>query len=461
MSLNLTQRPTGYCFLNKVTELVMTASGSVTMTLVDPNAGPDVIFTGRYHPDFGGQIRIDLTDLVRDLVKSTVPTGSSDYEQTGFMRELQYKIEEDDGGTATGTFTVINAACNTGDTVELWAERHFLTNQNTQKRTNQEAPEWLTWLDLDGDYELVARFYPKAGGNRDVTVKTDTATGCFTANVGYSRLIRMVAMVASQLKGYYDLILTDGNQAELCRQRYLFEERSGREHYYCMVNALGGVDTVIADGENVLRPDMTFNYGRFGRNYVAVDDTDNVRQWSQTLQTEWRERNWLWELLARKGEAALYDAKAKAYERIVVVGSDIAMGDSGQLAQASFDYLLCEAAAIIAATEERSREMTQSAADSAEELNDLTTTVVVAFTEGTTEPVSIPAETLFVLFDDADASVKNTPIYYFVNGAQSGSFTPGVDASPYVIRLKVGVSVHFETEGGMASLELKYYPENI
>ena len=97
MSLNLTQYPTGYCFLNKVTELVMTASDSVTMTLADPNAGPDVIFTGRYHPDFGGEIRIDLTDLVRDLVKSTVPTGSSDYEQTGFIRELQYRIEEDDG----------------------------------------------------------------------------------------------------------------------------------------------------------------------------------------------------------------------------------------------------------------------------------------------------------------------------------------------------------------------------
>ena len=460
MSLNLTQYPTGLCFLNKVTEFVMTADYSVTMSLIlDPNGSPEEIFTSRYHPNLNGVIFTDLTDIVKDYVKSTVPMDGNDFVQADFVKEFKFKIEEDHGGQETGNFTVVNIAVNTTETVGSWCASNFLTHQAAQKRTNYESPEWLTWLDLDGDYSLKVRFYKKSGGNLETTVTTDNAEGCYTVNVGYSRLIRLANMLPSQFKGYYDLVLCNGHDEVVAYQRYLYHERSGQEHYYLIVNPMGGVDTIIADGANVLNPDMTLNYGKYGFKFVPIDDAENIRMWNQALSIEWRERYWLHGLMSKRGEAAVYFAESKAYEKIVIVGASFSMSDKGQLSQTSFDYIMSEASEIVLASEERSRGLTQSAADATEELHDETTKVLVTFSHGATDPVVIPSDVLYVLFD-WDESQKVETVYYFIDGDKTGEFVPGEDESPVQINIKEGVSVHFETEGPLEYLELRYYPIN-
>lgn len=461
MSLNLTQYPSGYCFLNKVTEFVMTSTYSVTMTLtINPNGASEEIFSCRYHPNLNGVIFVDLTDIVKDYVKSIVPSNDNDFIQTDFVKEFQYKIDEDNGGQSTGTFKVANIAVNTSDTLVTWCASNFLTHQAIQKSTNYESPEWLTYLDLDGDYTLKVRFYKKSGGNVEADVTTDSAVGCYTVNVNYSHLIHLVNMLPSQLKGYYDLILCDHHDEEIAYQRYLYHERSGKEHYYLFVNPMGGVDTLITDGDNVLNPEMTLNYGKFGFQFVPIDDTENIRMWNQALSVEWRERYWVHGLMAKRGEAGVYFAASNAYEKIVVVGASFSMSDNGQLTPASFDYILSEATEVVLASEERSRGLTQSAADAAEELHDETTKVYVAFSHGATDPVTIPSELLYVLFDVGD-SEKTEPVYYFMDGTKEGEFTPGEDESPFLINIKEGSSVHFETEGALEALELRYYPTNI
>lgn len=460
MSLNLTQYPNGLCFLNKVTEFVMTATYSVTMSLIiDPNGSPEEVFTCRYHPNLNGVIFTDLTDIVMDYIKSTVPMDGNDFVQADFIKEFLFKIEEDYGGQQTGYFSVVNIAVNTTETVESWCASNFLTHQAAQKRTNYESPEWLTWLDLDGDYSLKVRFYKKSGGNAEATVRTDNAEGCYTVNVGYSRLIRLVNLLPSQLNGYYDLILCDGNDTALAYQRYLYHERNGQEHYYLIVNPMGGVDTLISDGANVLNPDMTLNYGKFGFQFLPIDDAENIRMWNQAISIEWRERYWVYGLMSKRGEAAVYFASSKAYEKIVIVGAKFSMSDKGQLSQTSFDYIMSEASEIVLASEERSRGLTQSAADATEELHDETTQVFVAFSHGATDPVIIPSDVLYVLFD-WDESQKMETVYYFINGDKEGEFVPGQDESPVQINIKEGVSVHFETEGPLQYLELRYYPIN-
>ena len=464
MSLNLTQYPTGLRFLNEVTELVMTAGDCVTMTLIDPNGGPDIIFTGRYHPDFNGQVKIDVTDIVKDYVKSTVPTDGNDFVQADFVKEFQFKIEEDNGGQRTGHFTVANIAVNTTETVESWCASNFLTHQAAQKRTNYESPEWLTWLDLDGDYSLKVRFYKKQGGNEEATVTTDSAEGCYTVNVGYSRLIRLANMPPSQFKGYYDLILCDGHDKEIAYQRYLYHERSGQEHYYLFVNPQGGIDTIIADGANELNPDMTLNYGKFGLQFVPIDDAENIRMWNQALSVEWRERYWLHGLMSKRGEAAAYFAESEAYEKIVIVGASFSMSDKGQLAQTSFDYILAEATEIELASEERSRGLTQSAADAVEELHDETARIVLAFADDgqggfETEEVTIAATKLYVEFVTPGAQGT---IDYAIAGILAGSFDPTVDDSPIVITKAAGASIKFTSQDGpLKELTVSYYPVTI
>ncbi|MBQ8957627.1 MAG: hypothetical protein IJ057_03875 [Bacteroidales bacterium] len=467
MSLNLTQYPSGNCFRNKVTEFVMTSTYSVTMSItINPNGQTEEIFTGRYRPDFSGQINVDVTDIVKDYVKSTVPTNANDYAQADFVKEFGYKIEEDNGGSAQGTFKVFNVACNTTESVVNWCAAHFLTHQAAQKYTNYESPEWLTWYDFNGDYELVARFYPKLGGNREITVKSDSEEGCYTVNVCYSRLIRMASILPSHLKGYYDLILFDGDSKELARQRYLYKERSGMERYYVFANALGGVDTIIADGENLLQPELTYNYGRFGNLYAAIDDTENIRSWNQSLTLAWRERNWLWEILSTKGEAAIYDTNAKTYERIIISDAPIKISDKGQLASASFSYLMSEAMAmpVILESEEQSREFNQSAADAAEELHDETTAVVLSFDkEGNggfeTEEVTLLATKLYVEFEPT--TVQAT-VHYSIDGKLAGDFDPSEDTSPVIITKAAGASVMFTSQDAVLDeVVVSYYPITI
>lgn len=470
MSLNLTQYPTGLCFLNKVTRFVMTADNVVTLWLaLDPIGQNEEIFAGRYHPGLDGRIEVDVTGIVKDYVKTTVPTGENDYVQTGFAKTFGYKIEEDEGGSEDGTFAVANLAVDTEETVEQWCASHFLTHQAAERRTNYESPEWLTYYDHEGDWIVAGRFYPRTGGMVDMIVKADEKPGCQTVNVNYARLIPHVARLPHQLKGYYDIILYDGNLNELCRQRYLYHERSGQEHYYLFVNPLGGVDTVIADGGNVLEPETTLNYGRFGDRFVPIDDTENIRKWKQSLLMEWRDRNWWHELMATRGEAAIYSATRKVYEKIVVTGADISMTDKGQIAMTTFDYLLAEASEILPASEETSRGLTQSAADMAEELTDLSSAVAVAMEPDgqggfETEELEIPATMVFVTDPRTVVAASEEPVYYYIGGSLTAedSFTPGVTPMPVVIEKGVSDTIRFATQNDkIGSLDINYYPETI
>lgn len=451
----------------------MTADNSVTLSLtLDPNGLVEEIFVGRYHPDFNGQINVDVTDIVKDYVKSTVPTNVDEYVQSDFSKEFLYKIEEDNGGSNTGNFKVYNIACNTTKTFAEWCGSNFLTNQPLEKTTNYESPEWLTYLDLskDGDWVLKARFYPKNGGNTDVTVKQDDNQGCYSVDVSFNRVVRLSNMPPAALLGYYDLILFDGNDDEICRQRYIYEERNGREKYFLFVNALGGIDTLICNGENVLQPETTYNIGRFGKQFIPLDDTDDVRQWNQGIgMVPWRQRNWIHELLTAKQGALKFDPELGIYQAIVVTSSEISMSDNGQLANGTFGYMLDEAVNIIAENERADRSLHQSVADQSEALHDDTQQVILAFADDgnggyETEDKEISATKLYVEFDESIVAARTIPVYYYLGGSSTaaGSFTPGTDASPVVITKTASQSIRFASQSNaLGSLAVSYYPVTI
>ena len=223
------------------------------------------------------------------------------------------------------------------------------------------------------------------------------------------------------------------------------------------MNALGGIDTLICDGENVLQPETMHNIGRFANRYRALDDTDDHRKWTQgTGPMPNKHCNWAHELLTAKQGAQKYDPAAMDYYEIVVDMSEIAMGDFGQLAEASFGYIMSETGNVTPDTERAiDRNLHQSVADEAQEMDDLTQNAVVEFSNGTTTPVKIPANSVFVLFADSDPA----EVRYYIDDILAGSFHPGTDTSPVVLKTKVGVALHFATEGGLKAMELKYYPE--
>ena len=453
--LNLISYPTGKCFLNKVPEIVTTAEGGIEFSLWLAQSPMTEVFAGRYQPDFDGKISIDISDIVKNHLKTTMPADESDLYQSGFEAHFIFKMNEYEDGSAGSDFAsdffVVNASPDTSESLENWCSSHFLTNQPVEKPTNYESPEWLTYYDYVGDWLVVGRFYPKEGGLVDMIVKWDEKPGCYSVNANYARLIPHVARLPHQLKGFYDIIMYDGNLNEYCRQRYLYEERTAKEQYFLFSNSLGGVDTMICQGENVLQPELEHNIGRFGKLHKALDDSEDMRQWMQnTGMMPYRWRNLMFDLLANKQGAAKYDPNTETYHNIVVTSSAIDMSNKGQLANSTFSYIMEYTGNVIA---EDSRVLTQSAADTAATLDDLTTEAVAAFEEGVSESVTVTSEKVYVSFE----SEGNFTVKYYIDGTESGSFNPSEETSPVIIDLPFGSSINFATEGDIKALTLNWY----
>lgn len=429
----------------------------------------DIVFSGSYAPDFLGQIWLDYGDLYGAYLNTVMPGSATTIVQSANIGYFHLFVADSAGNVIQDSalkWYVFNGMLNASLPFETWSQQNFLTNQPLEKPTTYDSREWLTYLDLDSDWNIIGRFYPKEGGMVDCIVRSDKAIGCFSVDVSYARLIPMVARLPHQLKGYYDIIMMDGNLTEICRQRYIYRERSGKEHYFLFVNALGGIDTMICDGENVLQPETTYNIGRFGKQFIPIDDTDDNRQWTQeTGMVPYRWRNWMHELLTAKRDAAFYNQQDQTMNPIVITESSIAMGDNGQLASASFAYKMTDVDNVMADTERAlDRSLHQSVADEAEELADLSEGQVAEFApvqggEGyATEEITISATKIYVVYPK---TAQTHLIEYAVGGKRGYTFDTA-DDGPFVISKSAAYSLQFFCDDNLVpTLELRYYPTSI
>lgn len=454
MSYNKSQTPVNNATYpkNGVPEIILNqVTDEVTITLLQ---GDNLVFSGSYSPDVIGFVRVDLCDLFDDWLKTTLP-GTNRFLQSEWKKQFTLKIEDADAQD-TINFNVCNAEIKSETAWMTWIEENFLTNQPMEQHACKDAPLFLSFFDPLGGLSLVARFYPFAGGETDVNICTTNGAGCYTCNVSYDRLIRQVPALPSSLHGYYDILLMDGDDIK-AKQRYIYKERTGNEQYYCFVNALGGIDTLICQGEIVLNPDITYNIGRFGKEFRQLDDTETIRAWSQNtgqLPVDWR--NWFYEIMAVKAGAWRYEDKT--YTEIVLRESSIAASNRGQLQGYTFGYILTESTSVIGSDERAAYAFRQSAADAAEEYESDIKTIELAFEDGATETIPVPAKVILVLAT-ADAVVEATPISYLVDGTVVDDFTPST-TEPVQIALPAGDELSFETENvSVNSLILNYYPQ--
>lgn len=454
MSYTATQTPSNGAIYpkNLVPEVILSqVTDEVTIHLLQSDS---VIFEGSYTPDVLGHVSVDLCELFTEWLNTSLPNTNT-FLQTEWKKQFTLKIEDEDAQN-TINFYVCNADFKSRTAWTTWLASNFLTNQPMEQMSCKDAPHWLSFYDANGGLSLVGRFYKKSGGNVDVNICTTNGAGCYTCNVSYDKLIRRIVALPSSLHGYYDVLLMDGDDIK-AKQRYIYSERTGREQYYCFVNALGGIDTLICQGENVLNPDITYNIGRFGKSFRQLDDTDTIRAWSQNtglLPVDWR--NWFYEIMAVKAGAWRYDGKS--YTDIVLKESSIAASNHGQLNSYTFGYILTENTSVIGSDERAAYAFRQSAADSAEEYESDIKTMELAFTDGVTETIPIPAKVILVLAT-ADAVVEATPISYLVDGTVVDDFTPST-TEPVQIALPAGDELSFETENvSVNGLILNYYPQ--
>ena len=469
---DFTQAPTeGAVYAkNEVPPFVISTGNSLLAVL---SIGEEVIFRGSYSPNFEGKITIDFKGLYDDYLETIMP----DSENTGILhsaycREFTATFsviagEDTPSDNNSVSWNVANAVIDPKVSFADFSQQNFLTNQPIEKPTNYETPEWLTWLDLDGNTSLYAKFWPKSSDRPiEQLLFTTPAPGCYSINVSFGIIIQTINSLPSRLQGFYDIELRQQSGFVRGSQRYIYNERTGKEKYFCFVNALGGIDTLTCSGENVLQPETTHNVGRFNGRYTALDDTDDTRHWTQnTGMMPMRQRNWVYELLTAKQGAEKFDPQANDYYPIVVDSSEIDMSDNGQLVSANFGYILEEPDNAIPVTERNTdRYMHQSVADQAEALHDLTTAAELKFEPSArgdgfeTEAVELRASKIYVEFIKTE---RQTVVEYLINGTTAGSFDMAEDDSPVVIAISgnATTTVQFTSEDDvLQTLELHYYP---
>lgn len=470
MSLIPTQAPTADATYakNTVPVTILTTQATIMASLWISGDNTPLISVS-YVPDFSGRVYVDFSDIYNDVLKTELPDGTANVVQQYYSKiKFVIKLSDSNSNDAEISFWVCNAMLKSSTAFEEWSLQNFLTNQPIEKYTNYEAPEWLTYIDrTDRGYNVLkVRFYKKIGGHIDNVVRIGDADGIFSVNVSYKRLIQMANVLPNSLLGYYDVILFTTGSTEVCRQRYIFEERTGCEKYFLFINQLGGIDTLLCQGENVLQPEVTHNIGRFGNLYTALDDTDDHRVWEQnTGSLPNKYRNWLHELFTTKQGAAIYDADGETYTEIVLTASDLSVGDFGQLASASFSYMLNETVNVISDTERAvDRSLRQSVADEAEELEDLTRSAVLPFADNgqggyETEDLEIETNKVFVSFIRPSEA---TNIDYYIDGKKIGTFGAHSVDIPFLINHGVKSSIQFTTaSNNVESLVVTYYPINL
>lgn len=455
---------------NEVPPFVVSMQGSV---LAELYVGGTKVFSGSYTSDFDGMVTVDFSDIYGNYLETRMPAvGDVEINQTGYRRLFTaiFRVligEETSEEPPVFAWYVANADLRPEGGFDTWCRTAFLTGQPAEKPIYHDTPEWLSWLDLDGGSCLKVRFYRKKNGQpfNDVVVSPSfSAPTCRSVSVGYKRLSRLAIMAnPSNLMPYYDLVLFDAKGNELTRQRYLYVNKTGLEKYYCFVNGLGGIDTLVCRGENTLQPKVSHNIGRFNRTgnsggtFVAMDDTDDQLKWSQetgAVPCLWRD--WISDLFAAKRGAAVYDATTTAYHEIVVASSEVEMGDKGQVASASFSYIMSEAGSVITSAGQKSPDdMRQSAVDIADDLIDETIEMDIPLDEGVSEAVTIPSERLMVLFEGL---VNGTVVTCFIDGVAAGTLTVGANADPFILTIPYGSNVSFGVDGSAdAMVKLNYY----
>ncbi|MDO5341330.1 MAG: hypothetical protein Q4F69_02600 [Bacteroidia bacterium] len=460
------QKPTGnetYA-LNKVPAFIVSTNVPVRASVrVDGQSNPFYVAT--YSPDFSGRVTVDFGDLYGDCIGTVLPQ-SDDYTQQGYRKLFHVNIIETSGEFAQGytgvsfQYYVAATRLKSPTAFSTWCLNHFLTNQPIEKVTTHEAVEWLTFFSPGEKRTLKVRFYSKSGTSYDYVVKSTNTAGCHTENVSYSRVIKNNLFIPGTMLGYYDLILMDDDMHELAVQRYIYSEYSGLEKYFCFVNQLGGIDTLICRGANTLQPEMTHSVGRFGGRYLPVDDTEDVREWGQNSgMMPYRQRDWIWELLSAKKDACKYEPSDKSFNDIVVKSSEISMSDDDQLASCSFTYIYRDESGGVN-TQGGHGYLHNSSVIKHEEMKDLTENVELGVEDDVTQSVTVNATKVFVEYTTRGASLSRyDPVYYYIGDATepSGSFTPGEQDS-MVIEIEEGQSIRFSTENSdIAKITVKYY----
>lgn len=339
MSFVLHHQPATYSFKNTLNDFGLEqANEEIQMILyfgdhegtIDPS---NIAFVGNYTPDAYGDITINVRDIVSSYLSTKLPSGSYTL-QTDYMRVFSAVFKGvDSEQTANARFWVANAEVSRSAAYANYIATHFMSTQPSIKHTTATAQEYLTFFAAT-DTKLRVKYHTPNGAEGTEDVFTSSTNEWYSVDVSPAEIEDIVGLELD----YYTIELFDtDNEVVKCAQRYNIDAPTEREKYYLWVNKLGGIDSFVATGENVLQPVTKYNIGKADSTCKSLDDSEDYLSYKQDsgyCHRSWR--TWLADLVQSKAEHWKIEYN-KAYP-IVIMETDFGMSDYQIISSFNFTY---------------------------------------------------------------------------------------------------------------------------
>ena len=151
---------------NTVPVLNITTDETITAYLAKDRGTP--FFSASYQPGLDGVIKINLNDLYGDFLNSEISQNSNYFKQENCFQSFNIDLFGNTTGSfASYEFYVFNSVYKGKNTFQSYIENSFLTNQPSEKLTDRDAKEWLTFYEPGNNRRVSAIFYLREGGKED------------------------------------------------------------------------------------------------------------------------------------------------------------------------------------------------------------------------------------------------------------------------------------------------------
>ncbi len=295
--------------------------------------GEELLMDNRYSPDSDDRINIPIKDIVHGSLVFKLTSGES-WSQDGLFGDFTAMVDD----TAVLFRVVRCGVSNLHVSASAFLTGNFLTWQPQVQEVRYSQPQWLTWYNASGaEAYITVRMYLQGGGHTKKALANVAAGKCITVNTQFAHIW---GITAGERLGYYDVAVEDAHGNTLTYvQRYILTDNLPEDKFFLFENTLGGIDSAVFTGANVLAPTPSYVNMQYDDAFVAGHN-DIERTYTQnTGYKSARELLWLKDFWGAKVRYVVNDG---AIDGIVLNESSISASNKDDLGSFSFTYKLSQ-----------------------------------------------------------------------------------------------------------------------
>ncbi len=324
------QQPDALSLSGNIKDLVISSSDVVRFRLYK---GEDLLVDNQYRPDADGIITISMKEVVHSNLRFTLSSSAS-FSQDTLVGDFTAML----GDTDISFRAVKCGVANLHTSASAFLSGNFLTWQPQVIEVRYAQPQWLTYYNASANSaNIVVKSYLNDGGTATTVLAAVGSGQCVTVNTQFAHIW---GITSGDRLGYFDVYVQDavGNLMSYV-QRYVMTENFPEDKFFLFENTLGGIDSAVFTGENLIAPSTTFENVQYNDTLESASGTIDRIYSQDTGYKSAREILWLKDFWNTKKAYAVEDGQMRS---IVLTQSNVSASNMESLNSFTFSYKYAE-----------------------------------------------------------------------------------------------------------------------